>query len=227
MLLSLIGGHNADPTGLVDSPQLEQDLADDRRAALESAAAAFDPEKLYALEIERDEAFDELVRQVPDHADVSVSYARHALRSGGKFAASTGWLVSIVGVDGCGTNQIGDTSTDAIAKAIREWQTHHPARRVRPAPVARWLDDEREALGQIDPATADELRAKLAERFNVEVFEIDPAGFVTVKANALPVCADEAQAMGEIVHCHIAATTDAPMRIVPVATTTIEPRPAA
>jgi hypothetical protein len=225
MLLSLIGGHNADPTGLIDSPQLEQDLAEDRRAALESAAAAFDPEKLYALEIERDEAFDELVRQVPDDADVSVSYARHALRTGGKFAASTGWLVSIAGADGCGTNQIGDTSTDAIAKALKVWRDHHPARRVRPAPVARWLDDEREALGQIDPATADELRAKLAERFNVEVFEIDAAGFVSVKANALPVCADEAQAMGEIVHQHIAQTSPAPLRL-PIVTSPA-PRPAA
>jgi hypothetical protein len=94
---------------LPDDPALEQESADARRAALEAAdVPPFDPLGLYALEVERDEALDDLATHLP--ADASIRLARHAvvqrfggpavaMASGGGWERVEGWVASATTAD--------------------------------------------------------------------------------------------------------------------------------
>src|SRR5688500_926165 len=90
--------HDAAPVaaaGLPGAPALEAALADDRRASLESSAPVFDPGGLYALEVERDEALDDLAAHLPPNASIRLARHHVAQRVAGAWEAIDGWVASV------------------------------------------------------------------------------------------------------------------------------------
>jgi hypothetical protein len=125
--------------GLPDDPTLEQALADARRAALESADVPdVDPLGLYALEVERDEALDDLAAHLPP--DASVRLARHAIvqrvggpaaalaGSGGSWERVEGWVTSVTTADSRFTlSRQAGRPLAAAELLLNAWRAHGPA----------------------------------------------------------------------------------------------------
>lgn len=114
----MLGESDFSATGLIDNVNLEQD--DARRAALAAVDGDWDPEGLYKLKQERDEAFDELAHNLPDNAYVAVDYSRQATKMIGRpQPIKTKWMVSLT-VDCVSATVFGDTAAETVAKALRE-----------------------------------------------------------------------------------------------------------
>lgn len=115
-------------TAVPDSPRVEAELAEDRRAALESAAHTFDPEGLYALEVERDEAVDDLAANLP--ADASIRLARHHVtqRVASQWQVFEGWVATATTADSAFTlSADGERPLVAAEKLLNAWVATAPA----------------------------------------------------------------------------------------------------
>jgi len=158
---------------LTDDAALELDLADDRRALLEQAAADFDPLGLYRLEQERDLAASLLADAFPDPAVtltlVPVEY-RH--RIAGTWSAETYWQAGVGEVFARGR-----MPGDAAAAAVK---AHRRANgRVRTHPEAgQVVAGEFEAFGRIDPADAGAFLAYARDRLAADFLTVEADGRV-------------------------------------------------
>jgi hypothetical protein len=129
--MSVMNDHDLPPARvatLPDDPALEHDLADARRAALECDAAPDDPLGLYTLEVERDEALDDLAAHLP--AGASLRLARHAIhqRVLGCWERVDGWVASVTTADGRFTlSRQGSRPLAAAELLLNAWRAHGPA----------------------------------------------------------------------------------------------------
>ena len=130
--MSVMNDHDLPPARvatLPDDPALEHDLADARRAALECDATSPDADPLgqYALEVERDEALDDLAAHLPPGA--SLRLARHAIhqRVLGCWERAEGWVASVTTADSRFTlSRQGSRPLAAAELLLNAWRAHGP-----------------------------------------------------------------------------------------------------
>jgi len=204
LLASDIGG-NAGPIGpscsFPDSPTLESDAANDRRAALAGEdGSLFDPLDLYAVEMERDAAGTILAARFPDQL-VSLNHTRLATCVARQWSRSSLWTAIIHNTaagDVIGKGESPIAAVDAVIKARIKAEAP-----IRPTPIFRRLDASTgEAFGKIDPATAaDFLELVEQEHGRSDFLTIAPDGRVLLAG--VSVEADEAFAIGESVATHL------------------------
>jgi len=144
------------------TPTLDSDLAEDRRAAVESAISDWDPLGLYALEQSRDLAASVLDKSFPDPDTVlSINPVEYRNRIQGAWSVELRWQAGIDDVFAWGT-----TPADAVNAVLAAHK--RATARVRPHPEYTPLESHTfEAFGQVNPADGPALLAFITERMGV------------------------------------------------------------
>lgn len=151
------------PTGLIDSPTLDSDAAEDRRAAIE--CDGFDPLGLYALEVERDAAGTILADAFPGQT-LSLSFSRTMIRIGGEWSSRVEWFAMAHVADVSATGATPTAAVQAVIKAHRKATAP-----VRSTPVHCGVDANTfEAFGRIDPATSVAFLERVNQQFGAPEF---------------------------------------------------------
>jgi len=189
------------------TPTLDSDLADDRRAMLESAADTFDPLKLYELEQSRDLAASVLDKNFPDpDTVVSIQPVEYRTRVMGAWTVDRKWMAGVDGVYGHGP-----TPADAV-KAVLAAHKRATAR-VRPHPEFTPLESHTfEAFGQIAPADGPALLAFVTERMGVAYpLRVEDDGRVMLAKDFVsgPEAYDIGQALADLIHDRTPGAADA------------------
>jgi hypothetical protein len=176
---------------LIDSPTLESDAADDRRAMLEMGTAET------ADHAELQEALASIVAAFPDK-DVSVGVSDNRHFMGGRWIHSTHWIATILNEDFSGFDD------ESPLRAVKKLITIHrkATAPVRATPIHQPITAASfEAFGTIDPATTATFLNLVDEHHGRSDFlTIEPDGRVMLATGEIE--GSEAQAIGEYVVMH-------------------------
>jgi len=185
---------------LIDSPTLD-DNGDDKRATVAGDDRDFfDPQGLYQLEQERDEACAALIAAFPDKS-LSLQFTRTTVWVGGEWSTRKEWAAMVHSAALTGhISSVAATPTEAVQAVIK---AHRKATaRVRITPEHRPLVSHTfEAFGRIDPSTAADF-LELVEQYHGrnDFLIIEPDGRVML-ATGYVECS-EAHDIGNYIALH-------------------------